>query len=686
MASIFGELRRRKVFRVAALYAVAAWVLIQVSDVVLPTFGAPSWVNQTIIFLLIVGLIPTLIAAWAYELTPDGVKLESNGTGTVREQPPQSQGLLYATFALVLLVVGFQFAEQFLDANADTTPQPSGSKSLSRLSMSFAEGQELNPARADFTLSPDGNTFIYVGANASGLPVLFLRPLAELRSKPLLTGFAFGRPKVSHNNDEALMRTQGELRIVALNTGTETTFTGIDVGTSDWSPDDKWIYFGDRENGGISRVLSTGGELEAVIRPENSQTNDHYEFVDVLPEENLIYSVRNDDGDSVLQTYSAETGLQKNLATGRYPIYTSSGYLLFQRREGAQLLAAPFDLDTLSFSGPIQEIARGLKLEGSGAGNVGVSNNGRLIYRLGPGESFLATPVWVDRSGNMTELVPDWWVISRNGEGLPTLSPQGDQLALSIFSGVKGSDIWISQLDGLRSRFTFGERYAHLPSWAPDGESIVYVEAEEESTTYRRKNADGSGPGTELFSIDRQTATASFSPDGEWAVFSDIHSLQEGPHRIHVARVSDSTTVRTLIESKAEIGAPAISPDGRWIAYNSNESGEWEIYVQPFPDVGAGRWQVSTNGGKGPLWARNGKELFYVNDSNEMSAVTISEGVFFQWGRERALFAIDGLRSDIGVVSPYDIDAEGQRFLMMRYRGGAESELVVMDNWTALLQ
>ena len=206
MGKLFEELKRRKVFRVAAVYAVVAWLLIQVSDVVLPTFGAPSWVNQTLIFLFILGFFPTLIAAWAYEISPDGIKADTGIQSQQSISPGIDRKLIYATFALVLFAVGFQVADRFLFNDQQAANQPPATAASSqnapviRFDVSLSENDEVylggvvesrfgRPSQTSLALSNDGNMLVYSGweEGPDGLQSqLYLRRLDQEQAQPYL--------------------------------------------------------------------------------------------------------------------------------------------------------------------------------------------------------------------------------------------------------------------------------------------------------------------------------------------------------------------------------------------------------------------------------------------------------------------------------------------------------------------
>ena len=606
MSKLIEELKRRKVFRVAGLYAVVAWVLIQVTDVVLPTFGAPAWVNQTVIFLFVLGFIPTLIAAWAYEMTPSGI--QSDGAANLGENrhaapAPQNQLLIYATFALVLLVAVFQIADRFLGLGADTAAMSSinnpsisdagidsaATGRVTRLAVAIPKNEFFDHERGDFTLSADGNVFVYRGAGENGSPILWQRRMDELRGKPIPNTELAARPKISPDSSEVVFNSSGRIRVASLRGGLARTLVERGADSSDWSPDGAWVYYRGPE-GEIRRVPSLGGQDEEIVTPNKDNGESGFLFTDVLPGNNLIYTVETTDGETLLQTFNAQTGQKKDLTIGTAPIYVASGHLLFQIQDTATLMAAPFDAETLEFSGSALPLAEGLLQVGIGAaGNIGVSDSGRLIYRTGDVAGTMTTPMWVDRSGAGQTIVKNWDMLAIGGNGIPTLSPDGSQIAVSIGELGSEAEVWISKLDGIMSRITFGDRVARVPSWASDGQSIVYGSWDKQDTfSFWQKRVNGSGAAQKILETNIRSRQGFLSDDGAWFIYRD-DPTGAGSGRIIGAKKSEGYMPKPLIETEFEVSSPALSPDGRWLAYGSIESGRWEIYVQPFPALETGR-------------------------------------------------------------------------------------------------
>ena len=311
------------------------------------------------------------------------------------------------------------------------------------------------------------------------------------------------------------------------------------------------------------------------------------------------------------------------------------GAVAFVRRDGG-VLAAPFDLRALTFTRPPTPVLEGVRAATSGA-DMAVSANGTLIYVAGtatrPVERY--QPVWVTRAGAATPIDTAWTIPLNAGgctcDGGLALSPDGRRLALNVRRSGPDGDIYIKQLDAAPfalTPLTFkGDNYN--PVWTADGRSVLYIGAQGNnapgSSLFRRR-ADGTGAidtlvrslgGRDMIEVELTRDTAQFI----------LRMILTGPHRdIVLARRGDSTAAPLMADSTFSEVFPALSPDGRWLAYASNESGHYEVYVRPFPDVNARRVQVSQAGGTEPRWAHSGRELFFRNGTGALVAAVGGAG------------------------------------------------------------
>ena len=303
-----------------------------------------------------------------------------------------------------------------------------------------------------------------------------------------------------------------------------------------------------------------------------------------------------------------------------------------------------------------------------------------LVYVHGGGGSQENTIVRVSRTGAVTPFDTAW-----HGEfNSFALSPDGRRLAVSE-RGANGLNIWIKQLErGPFTRLTFGGS-DRRPLWAPDGRSVAFIRDSANSSAVYGRPPDGSGEDRLLVRIDRQIQEATWSRDGRWIVVRTDNGTAGAGDLVGV-RVGggDSTPVPIVASPLTELH-PAVSPDGRWIAFTSNQSGlNNDVFVRPFGNPSGGRWQVSNGGGTQPVWAPNGRELFFLDGQARLIAAQVQSGATFAVGNLTPLFDVSRLIRDDFHTS-YDVMADGRSFVfaMGRQQGGgvAAARLVWVENW-----
>jgi Tol biopolymer transport system component len=363
------------------------------------------------------------------------------------------------------------------------------------------------------------------------------------------------------------------------------------------------------------------------------------------------------------------TGEHRVLVQGIFGRYAASGHLVYVRYDGT-LLAAPFDQDKLVLTGPAVALLGGIAVRAGP--DLALSQTGRLVYSSSEArEEGLDEMVWVARDGTAQEVDPGW----TNDFSTLALSPDGSQLAVMIREAGE-QQIWIKQLDqGPLQKLTFQESITTNPTWTTDGRSVTFTSGGDVYV----KPADGSAGAELLLPFDRGVQRPGWSPDGEWLVFhSGGAEVDTGAEDIFAIRLGvDSVPMALVAEEGVAEGLPRLSPDGRWLAYVSNETGQAEVYVRPFPSVNA-KWLVSTNGGTEPRWAHSGRELFYISGSNEMVVADVLAGSTFSLGERRVLFPLGALRTNRWDVAPDD-----QRFIFERLgsAGGESGDLIVVENF-----
>jgi serine/threonine-protein kinase len=352
---------------------------------------------------------------------------------------------------------------------------------------------------------------------------------------------------------------------------------------------------------------------------------------------------------------------------------------------GGPLFAAPFDARSLT-AGPSVPVIDGVM-------HYSLSESGVLVYTTRPAGAGRRPVelVWVTRNGDV-QPVQDGWEFDR-GEGNEygwRLSPDGGRIALQM-SAEGQTGIWIKEVSGGRPRrLNLDEGAQRAPSWHPDGQSVVYLGSDDsgvrEPWTHR---ADFTGLATPLLR-GRRFSNVTWSPTSEWLVLTTYYSAgQYAQADLLAYRPEDGRLDSLVATSDYAEWEPAVSPDGRWLAYSANEEGDFEVYVRPFPDIGAGKFRISLDGGRSPRWAHTGRELFFVSGDRLLSA-SIELEREPRAARIDTLFAIaPGFVTDIG-SNFYDVDSDDQRFLMARGLGpdGAEGSprFVVVLNFDEVLR
>jgi serine/threonine-protein kinase len=565
-------------------------------------------------------------------------------------------------------------------------PQP-----VRRFSMGLPPDQAMRQGvlGVNLAFSPDGRRMVYVGPGEGG-DQLWLRERDRLDATPLTGTVGAHSPYFSPDGERIAFSwtLDVQLKVVPVTGGPPITLASPGIGSGGggaWGPDG-WIYFD--SPGGLSRIQADGGTPELLIPLDSIAGEVGHAWPEALPNgHGLVYRSRRNlnPADFDLVAFDFRTRERHILTKGLLARYVAPGYLVYLRADGA-VLAAPFDQGRFALTGPAVPLFEGVMTKPFGSADFAISPGGTLAYVPGLASSGggVAEIVTVTREGAVAPLDPP---VTYNPSGQPalSLSPDGNRVAIDMI-GQASPDIWVKQLpSGPVSRLTFDTRTALRPTWSPDGRSVVYLAALDSAPpSVWRKRADGSTAAEQVWRVPgRGIAEAAYSRDGQWLIYrvnvaavnADVFAVRPG---------HDTVPTPLLTGPFNELGA-ALSPDGRWLAYTSNESGRPEIFVRPFPNTAAGRWQVSTTGGAAARWARSGRELFYEAPSGDMMVVSLVPGPTFAPAAPRRLFPLGvGLVSS-NVVPLYDLMPGDQRFVMVRLaevnQAPGAGQLVVVDNW-----
>jgi WD40 repeat protein len=593
--------------------------------------------------------------------------------GAVQADAAATRGPWKMVSAL-LFVVAVALGGMFLMGDGGQDPIP-----VLHVGLGLPEGEGLSyDSENRVAISPDGRLLAYVGMGQTGAAQLWVRDLSDLSSRPIRgTEGACCLAFSPDGQSLAYMTLARELRVTSLEGPPMAPLTGqISRDRYHWG-DDGFIYFG----GGIGlrRVPERGGEVEEISTPDRSVSETDHINAFLLPNgKGILYTVAYGSSEATA-TYvlDRETGERTRLLAGHSAIYSPTGHLLFVSPD-EDLMAVPFDLGELAVEGNAFTVAQGIAGP-LGSGDLALSGNGTLIYVAG--EVGSERVVWTDRQGISGPIDADW---IRDFENV-SLSPDGGRLAVSIVDS-EGYHLWLRSLPaGTPTRFTLEGTINIRPRWSPGGDEIVFVSDQGETPNNLQRKPIRGGTAQTYLDLDRSIWEAEWSPDQEYLVYR----LGTPPTRdLFVKHVHPDSAGRTISASdEAEEVMPAVSPDGRWLAYQSSETGQDEIYVRPFPNIDDAKYPVSSGGGMEPRWNPAGGELFYRSLADELVSARVSTADGFEVLSRETLFSTSGYqRGDEYCCHPtYDVDGDGSRFLMIQRTGGP-GEVVMIQNVFRMLR
>jgi serine/threonine-protein kinase len=430
------------------------------------------------------------------------------------------------------------------------------------------------------------------------------------------------------------------------------------------------------DSGGTPQtILTVDPKKERAMQPQLLADGKHLLFVAVP----LVNTVT--EGQIVVQSLDGKD--RRTLVNGGSDPRVLPGGQLVYIHDGT-LLAVPFNNKLLTVTGGPVPIVEGVaETLTTWAGQFAISSEGTLAFR--PGTFAAGAPpstlIWVDRQGHEQPISakPQAYVY-------PRLSPDGTKIAVG--SQDEENDIWVFDLaKETLTRLTFGPTFEIHPAWTLDSKGVLFSSNPSSNlaatpTDIFRKAADGTGATEALTHGLEGGFPMGMSSDGKSLVF---RRYNPGPG-LYVLPLEPKGEAHALMaDSKFAVLNGEISPDGRWIAYDSNESGRFEVYVRPFPAVDSGRWQISSEGGSRPLWARSGRELFFLNAASRMMAVPVPAGPSFTYGKPEALFDFTPYFNNVPTGRTFDISPDGKRFLTTKPVGsgpaGGRPSIVVVSHW-----
>jgi serine/threonine-protein kinase len=586
----------------------------------------------------------------------------SAGTADRSARPPVRPSALTAATAATVVFAALA-AWGWLRPRPVPPPPP-----VEQFTLRFPPGFEASDqAGSPIAVSPDGSRIVYVGLDAQRQQWLFSRGLDRVEPVVIAGTNGARQPFFSPDGQWIGFEQEGRIRKVSLAGGAVVTICEAPAfNGASWGPDDV-IVFSSRQ--GLYRVAAAGGEAVLVAEPDSGSVVTWYRYPEILPDGRTVLFTQVEQAGPTLATASLEDGAVRRLdQAGMSPRYVDGGILAFTQSDGT-LFAAPFDARRTRFTGPPQPIAENVRIGPAQLAKLGMARTGALAYYAGGAIS--RQLVIADRQGRV-EVLP----APPNRYRQPRFAPEGRRIAVAIDGGGPNSgDVWVYDLDARNlARLTF-DSVSSYPSWMPDGQRVAF------SRLSARGNllaiaTDGSGTPETLLVRPQSIYEAEFSADGRTLVFRESHP--ETSRDIWMASMDSVQAAVPLLRTPFNERQIALTPDGRWLAYVSNETGASEVYLRR-PQQGSPRWRVSTGGGLAPRWARGGRELFFWS-GDSLLVVPVEAGTQPRLGEPRTVLV--GRFQDSPTNILYDVSSDGSRFVLVQSesqgtQGGEELHVVL---------
>ncbi|MGQ0734278.1 MAG: protein kinase domain-containing protein [Acidobacteriota bacterium] len=536
---------------------------------------------------------------------------------------------------------------------------PDSSRSVVRSTVVLSVGEQLETLNSSqpLALSPDGRRLAYAARREGGLR-LYLRELNAFDARPLPGTDGASYPFFSPDGAWVAFFAEGKLKRQSIAGGSPVTICDVPFqgrgGT--WGADGTIVIAGPD---GLLKVPSSGG-TPTPLGETKAGAAVYLTWPHFLPDGRTLIATVSEAGKSdSLVAVSLETGAAESIGRGSQAQYLPTGHLVFHAphvREG-EVHAVGFDVERLALGGePVSVLDGVFRSENGGGAHFAVAPSGDLVFGRGGWER---TVVRVDRHGRRTPLLDE-----RRGYRLPRISPDGRRLAVAI--NPRPSQLWVYDL----ARRTGIEIADALGSaWMPDSQRITFAQ---QGDIYSRR-ADGGAPAERLFARDGPDDPSDWSSDGQVLLFHD-----QTTSRFDIWMWPRGGEPRALVATPAHELTSRLSSDGRWLAYQSDESGRQEIYVRSFPNVEDGKWLVSRGGGLSPAWSPDGRELFYLNGSTLMAVpIRPGPGAVLEVGVPAALF--DG-PFDVG-ANNFDVAPDGTFVMIEADPHARHTQIDVVQNW-----
>ena len=711
MNSIVSSLKGSNVAKVGSAYVLVAWVIIQLNDSVLPTFEAPPWVGQTIIFLLILGLPITLVIAWASQSSHNAETDPEREKGKHFIDDKLARKLLFVggpSAAVAGILTFFVFpAEQLTDEGQnnvmvgdyvppslrmDYTPETRPVRSSLILGQTRSRRIGL---RTELGFSQDGSRVVFNSYGETGginINLLELDSLDPVLVQDVNLSYDLGYcncggPSFSPDGEWILYIENSLLHRVRAGGSAPQEISDIEsTFGAYWTRDNNIMYTNFRD-GMLYRMTSAGRSSELINGQVDSNLIHSFPYP-INSNGTLIYTVHPNESVSLGDIYilDASEGVSRLLIEDGFNArYAPSGHIIFVRN--GSLWAAPFDNERLEIIGEEVPVVTGIETWADrGLSNYAFSDYGRLVYL--PGEQitqggsrvFQSNLVWLDKDGNEEQID-----LAPQAFSFPEISPDGNFLAITVSEGARSSsDIWLYDFQ----RKTLGKRtfsgVASRSVWSADGSKLYFRTTDPSGVPGGIWSVPTNGTGSPEVVLLEGDLPLSATPDDSTL----IYQRGVGANRnVFAFSGDDNVPGEPLFSNTGVITNSTVSPDGNWISYASIETGINQIYVHPYPDTSSGKWQVSINGANEPMWDSDSKVIYFIGAEDQLYSVTNLSSDNAQFSASLPEIVLDLENVQFNRTRNYAVHPSGEKFLFMRSpdREGLLNtdvvSLVMVENW-----
>jgi Tol biopolymer transport system component len=727
MNDFWKKFKHRNVAKVATVYAALSWFLLQAQEAILPTIGAPTWVAQSILFLMLVGFPIACVIAWASDVNSkdDNFEEPEDKSAKVIPNSPITQKSFLLTGLPVIALIGlfaFYISPYIFDFESENQNQKASSKLQGfQQDMSQSARFELNLGNTgtsewglttEIVISPNGRYVAYT-RNNDGDGQIFIRDLWRGGASKQIAEYRWGTDvhgvlDFSEDGEWVTYFDSGILQQVRVSGGASKNLLDARLGrTSGYHLKDSSLMFTGAQDF-LWKLDRKSGEQSIIYAFDQQDVSRVYRWPEFLPDEKTILVSSSSavaDSDSILLLYNQETGISKEIVSNAFNgrFVEQTGHIVFVR--GSSLWAVPFDLEQLNVSGNEVKLIDNIQTNGIlGSAAYSFSKNGRLVYLPGTDVAVASANLdinVVSRSGEVLEAID---ITGRVGQ--LAISPDSSQLSYTAYESSE-SDIWVWDFQRkVAGRRTFGGT-SNRARWSPDLSTLLFNNLSEAQklTGVWAVPSDGSGEAFEVFSDPSRFSSFRIqslsAADNRLFFFGGAAQIGQGAlWSLDLSNINDSEINISQLEvspNTEEVwwARIATSPNGRWISYVSNESGSNQIYIRPYPDIDRGKWQISALDAASPIWSANSNEIFF-RSGNRFFKVNYEElssesRTFMDLQEPEFLFEHTIVENHLTfpayVYNPIDdnfiilstSDSDGLEFSDSAYKD--QTTLTVVENW-----